>query len=182
LIDGRTIYLDSYSYVAWNIVPTSLDEIKQIEVIRGPGSAIWGANAMNGVVNIITKPPRESLGTTLTLGMGTFDRTGGVAGSSRGSLYYLNAAHAQALNERWAFRLTGGVYTQDAFARPEGDIPNQINLIPSPSFINKGTTQPKVDALLDYDFPDGRQHLKFAGGYAWSSGILHGPFGGGASK
>jgi outer membrane receptor protein involved in Fe transport len=179
LIDGRTIYQDSYSYVAWNIVPTSLDDIKQIEVVRGPGSAIWGANAMNGVVNIITKSARESSGTTLTLGMGTFDRTGGVAGSNSGSLYYLNASHAQALNERWAFRLTGGAYTQDAFARPEGNIPNQINLIPSPSFINKGTTQPKVDGRLDYDFPDGRQNLKFAGGYARSSGITHGPLGGG---
>jgi outer membrane receptor protein involved in Fe transport len=178
LIDGRAIYQDSFSYVAWNIVPTSLDEIKQIEVVRGPGSAIWGANAMNGVVNIITRPPRESPGTTFTLGMGTFDRTGGVAGSSRGSLYYLNAGHAQALNDRWAFRLTAGAYTQDAFARPEGNIPNQINLIPSPSFINKGTTQPKADGLLDYDFPDGRQSLKFTGGYAWSSGILHGPFAG----
>jgi outer membrane receptor protein involved in Fe transport len=110
--------------------------------------------------------------------MGTFDRTGGVAGSGRGSLYYLNASHAQALNERWAFRVTTGAYTQDAFARPEGNIPNQINLIPSPSFINKGTTQPKADGRLDYDFPDGRQNLKFAGGYAWSSGILHAPLGG----
>jgi outer membrane receptor protein involved in Fe transport len=173
LIDGRAIYQDSYSWVGWNIVPTSLDEIKQIEVVRGPGSAIWGANAMNGAVNIITKSPRESPGTTLTLGMGTFDRTGGVAGSDRGSLYYLNASHAQALNELWAFRLTAGAYTQDAFARPEGDIPNQINLIPSPSFINKGTTQPKADGRLDYDFPDGRQNLKFSGGYAWSSGIVH---------
>jgi outer membrane receptor for ferrienterochelin and colicin len=172
LIDGRTIYQDSYSAVAWNIVP-SLDDIKQIEVVRGPGSAIWGANAMNGVVNIITKSPRESPGTTLSLGIGTFDRTGGVAGSDRGSLYYLNAAHAQALNERWALRLTAGAYTQDAFARPEGNIPNQINLIPSPSFINKGTTQPKADGRLDYDFPDGRQNLKFTGGYVWSSGNLH---------
>jgi outer membrane receptor protein involved in Fe transport len=173
LIDGRAIYQDSYSWIGWNIVPTSLDEIKQIEAVRGPGSAIWGANAMNGAINIITKSPRESPGTTLTLGMGTFDRTGGVAGSDRGSLYYLNASHAQALNELWAFRLTAGAYTQDAFARPEGDIPNQINLIPSPSFINKGTTQPKADGRLDYDFPDGRQNLKFSGGYAWSSGIVH---------
>ena len=109
LIDGRTIYQDSYSAVAWNIVP-SLDDIKQIEVVRGPGSAIWGANAMNGVVNIITKSPRESPGTTLSLGIGTFDRTGGVAGSDRGSLYYLNASHAQALNELWAFRLTAGAH------------------------------------------------------------------------
>ncbi|MBN1569204.1 MAG: TonB-dependent receptor [Acidobacteria bacterium] len=178
LIDGRTIYQDSFSYVAWNIVPTNLDDVKQVEVIRGPASAVWGANAMNGVVNIVTKPPREALGTTVALGIGTFDRSGGVAESNTGSLYYLNAAHVQALNDRWAFKLTGGVYAQDAFARPEGNIPNQYNLYPNPQYTNKGTTQPKADARVDYDFPDAYQHLTFAGGYAWSTGIWHGGFGG----
>jgi outer membrane cobalamin receptor len=87
---------------------------------RGPASAVWGANALNGVVNIITKSPREMLGTTLSLGIGTFDRSGGAAESNRGALYYLNATHAQALSDRWAFKVTGGVSTQEAFARPQG--------------------------------------------------------------
>jgi outer membrane receptor protein involved in Fe transport len=178
LIDGRTIYQDYLGFVAWNVVPTNLEEIKQMEVIRGPAAAIWGSYAMNGVINIITKPPREMLGTTFTLGIGTFDRSGGVAESDRGSLYYVNATHAQALNDRWAFKITAGAYTQDAFARPKGTIPNQFNLYPSPSFKNEGTTQPKVDARVDYDLPDRMQHLTFAGGYASSSGIIHGPFGG----
>jgi outer membrane receptor protein involved in Fe transport len=178
LIDGRTLYEDSMGAVLWNVVPTNLDDVKQMEVIRGPASAVWGDYAMNGVINIITKPPREMLGTTFTFGIGTFDRSGGVAESNRGSLYYVNATHAQALNDRWAFKLTGGAYTQDAFARPKGTIPNTFNLYPSPSFKNEGTTQPKVDARVDYDFPDGKQHFAFAGGYASSSGIQHGPFGG----
>ena len=178
LIDGRTIYLDYLGYVDWDVVPTSLDEVKQVEVIRGPASAVWGAYAMNGVVNIVTKPPREMLGTTFTLGIGTFDRSGGAAESNRGSLYYMSATHAQALNDRWAFKITGGAYTQDAFARPQGTIPNPYHT-PYPPFTNEGTTQPKVDARADYDLPDGKQHFTFAGGYASSSGIIHsglGPF------
>ncbi len=57
LIDGRSIYTPLYSGVVWeaNLVP--VDEIERIEVIRGPGGAIWGANAINGIVNIITNPP-----------------------------------------------------------------------------------------------------------------------------
>ena len=177
LVDGRTLYEDSMGSVPWNIVPTELDDIKQIEVIRGPASAVWGAYAMNGVINIITKPPREMLGTTVTFGIGTFDRSGGIAESNTGSLYYVNAAHAQVLSDRWAFRLTGGAYTQDAFARPK-TIPSQNNLYPNPSFKNKGTTQPKIEGRIDYDLPDGKQHFTFSGGYAFSSGILHGPGGG----
>ena len=59
LVDGRSIYLDFYGMVMWDFVPANPREIKQIEVIRGPASAVWGANAMSGVVNVITKSPRE---------------------------------------------------------------------------------------------------------------------------
>jgi outer membrane receptor protein involved in Fe transport len=177
LIDGRTLYQDSLGYVTWNVVPTNLDDVRQMEIIHGPASAVWGSYAMNGVINIITKPPREMLRTTFTFGIGTFDRSGGVAESDTGSLYYVNATHAQALNNRWAFKITGGAYTQDAFARPKGTISNQFNLYPSLSFPNEGTTQPKVDARVDYDFPGAKQHFTIAGGYASSYGMQHGVFG-----
>src|SRR5688500_19597147 len=59
LIDGRSIYLDFFGMVMWDLVPTNLQEIKRIEVVRGPASAVWGANAMSGVVNVILKTPRE---------------------------------------------------------------------------------------------------------------------------
>ena len=73
LVDGRSIYLDFFGMVMWDFVPTNLHEIKRIEVVRGPASAVWGANAMTGVVNVITKTPRElaaSGGTSLTIGAG----------------------------------------------------------------------------------------------------------------
>ena len=75
LVDGRSIYLDFYGMVMWDFVPANPHEIKQIEVIRGPASAVWGANAMSGVVNVITKSPRElaaERGTSLTIGAGGF--------------------------------------------------------------------------------------------------------------
>src|ERR1043165_3620753 len=59
LVDGRSIYLDFYGMVMWDFIPSNPREIKRIEVIRGPASAVWGANAMSGVVNFITKSPRE---------------------------------------------------------------------------------------------------------------------------
>jgi len=55
LVDGRSIYLDFFGMVMWDLVPGNTQDIRQIEVIRGQTSAVWGANAMTSVVNIITK-------------------------------------------------------------------------------------------------------------------------------
>jgi len=100
LVDGRTAYCDYLGGTYWDVVPTNIDEIKQMEAVRGPASAVWGSYAMNGVVNIVTKPPRQMLGTTLTFGAGTFDRSGGAAESNRGALYYISGTHARALNDQ----------------------------------------------------------------------------------
>ena len=70
LLDGRTLYLDFFGFVMWDFLPVNFGEIKQIEVVQGPGSAVWGANAMTGVINLITKRPKEMTGTTVTLGAG----------------------------------------------------------------------------------------------------------------
>src|SRR5206468_4979587 len=74
LLDGRSVYLDFFGLVLWDFLPTNLSDIKQIEVIRGPASVVWGANALTGVVNIITKSPREAQGTNVTLTAGMFSR------------------------------------------------------------------------------------------------------------
>ena len=74
VVDGRSIYQDFFGFTMWDFMPADLDEIKRIEVIRGPASAIWGANALNGVINVITKSPRENPGTTVTLGGGVLNR------------------------------------------------------------------------------------------------------------
>jgi outer membrane receptor protein involved in Fe transport len=177
LVDGRSIYLDFFGFIAWDFLPVNPAEIKQIEVIRGPASAVWGANAMNGVVNVITRTPREIQGSNFTMGFGGFDRDTSNAKQGTGSLFYLSGSHAAAVNQYWAYKVSAGVYTQDPLARPTGAIPNSTGT-QYPSFTNTGTTQPKFDVRVDRDFDDGKK-LIFQGGLAGTDGILHsgiGPF------
>jgi outer membrane receptor protein involved in Fe transport len=152
LVDGRSIYLDFFGFVAWDFLPVNPDEIKQVEVIRGPASAIWGSYALNGVVNVITKSPRELQGTSVTMGVGGFGRQTSNKDENPGSLFYVNGSHAAVVNDRWAYKLSAGVYTQQPLARPTGAIPNGTGT-QYPDYTNQGTTQPKVDARFDYDFP-----------------------------
>jgi len=177
LVDGRSIYLDFFGFIAWDFLPVNTAEIKQIEVIRGPASAVWGANAMTGVVNVITKSPRELQGSNLTIGFGGFNRESDNAIRGAGSLFYVSGSHAQAVNERWAYKLSAGVFTQDPLLRPSGLIPNGTGTT-YPDFQNTGTTQPKFDVRLDRDYEDGKR-LVFQGGVAGTDGIMHsgiGPF------
>lgn len=62
LIDGRSVYTPLFSGVYWDVQDTLLEDIDRIEVIRGPGGTLWGANAANGVINIITKKASETQG------------------------------------------------------------------------------------------------------------------------
>jgi iron complex outermembrane recepter protein len=71
LIDGRTVYTPLYSGVYWDAQDVALDSIERIEVIRGPGATVWGANAVNGVINIITKIARDTQSGVATAEGGT---------------------------------------------------------------------------------------------------------------
>lgn len=71
LIDGRTVYSPLFSGVFWDTTDTLIEDVKQIEVIRGPGAALWGANAVSGVINILTKDSKDTKGTLITAGGGT---------------------------------------------------------------------------------------------------------------
>jgi iron complex outermembrane receptor protein len=96
LIDGRSVYSSVFSGVLWNEHDLMLDDVERIEVIRGPGAALWGANAVNGVVNIITKRARDTRGALLTLGAGGYDRALGQArygGFSRNLDYRIYAKY-----------------------------------------------------------------------------------------
>ena len=177
LLDGRSLYQDFFGFVMWDFLPVNLSEIKQVEVIRGPASAVWGANAYNGVINVITRSPREMQGTSATFGLGTMDRSDGANSLDDGLITYFSATHAQAINDRWAFKLAGGGYSQDPLLRPTGVIPGSPGTL-YPPFVNTGTTQPKFDGRLDADFVDGSK-LTLSGGFAGTEGIMHtgiGPF------
>lgn len=74
LMDGRSLYTPIFSGVFWDVQDTFLDDIDRIEVIRGPGGTVWGANAVNGVISIITKSADETNGTVITGRAGTEER------------------------------------------------------------------------------------------------------------
>ena len=77
MIDGRSVYSPLFSGTLWEAQDTLLEDIDRIEVIRGPGAAMWGANAVNGVINIITKRARATQGTQVVFGGGTTERAFG---------------------------------------------------------------------------------------------------------
>jgi len=71
LIDGRSVYSPLFSGVYWETQDLLLEDVERIEVIRGTGATLWGANAVNGVINIITKQAKDTQGGLLTAGIGT---------------------------------------------------------------------------------------------------------------
>ncbi|UEM23662.1 TonB-dependent receptor [Skermanella mucosa] len=77
LIDGRSIYTPLFSGVFWELQDTLLEDVDRIEVIRGPGATLWGANAVNGVINIITKPASQTQGLLVTGSAGDEERGSG---------------------------------------------------------------------------------------------------------
>ena len=70
MMDGRSLYSPLFSGVFWDVQHYLMEDIKQIEVVRGPGATMWGANAFNGVINILTKSAEETQGTLITGGGG----------------------------------------------------------------------------------------------------------------
>jgi outer membrane receptor protein involved in Fe transport len=199
LLDGRSLYLDFFGLVLWDLVPSSPGDIKQIEVVRGPASAVWGANALTGVVNIITKSPREAPGiSAVTIGGGFFSRDfGSTEGRGAGGLFSTHATTSQVASDRWSYRLSGGYYFSEPYARPTGRIPPITDprdptgrtmiggaLYPADTqgafgtaYRNQGTSQPKFDMRVDQELTGGR--VTYAGGVAGTRGTIYtgiGPF------
>ena len=71
LVDGRTVYTPLFSGVFWDQQDLVMEDIERIEVISGPGATIWGANAVNGVINVITRSSKDTQGNLAALGVGT---------------------------------------------------------------------------------------------------------------
>ena len=199
LVDGRSVYLDFFGLILWDFVPTNPNDIRQVEVVRGPASAVWGANALTGVVNIITKSPRETPDTTsVTLSAGLFDRdAGSTAGRAGGAMFGANASTSRVIDETWSYRVSAGYFDSDAFPRPTGPIPVVADprdpsgvatvggaIYPADAvgplgtaFRNRGTSQPKFDARVDQELRNAR--VTYAAGVAGTAGTIYtgvGPF------
>ena len=120
LVDGRSIYSHGFSGVFWDGEDLLLQDIERIEVIRGAGGVVWGANAVNGVINIVTKSAASTKGTAIAVSAGTFDhdqasiRHGGSIGGLAYRVYSQWSDHADSRNysggsadDRWNSLLTG---------------------------------------------------------------------------
>src|SRR6059036_1155264 len=108
LIDGRTVYTPLFSGVFWDVQDTLLEDIDRIEVISGPGATLWGANAVNGVINIITKSAKETQGLFLEGGGGTELR--GFGGVRYGG----------ELTTNLHYRVYGKYFDRDSTVNPNG--------------------------------------------------------------
>lgn len=114
LMDGRSVYSPLFSGVFWSIQDTLLEDIDRIEVIRGPGATLWGANAVNGVINIITKSAKDTRGNLVVAGAGTEERAFGAV--RRGGSLGPDAAYrifAKAFSRDESVDSSGSDYTDD---------------------------------------------------------------------
>jgi iron complex outermembrane receptor protein len=107
MIDGRSAYTPTFGGVYWDTIEVPLEDIERIEVIRGPGGTVWGANAVNGVINVITKSAKETHGGMVVLGGGNVDEEfgtlqygGTIEGKTdyRAYVKYTNGDHAPGIN------------------------------------------------------------------------------------
>lgn len=108
MIDGRTVYTPLYGGVLWEQQNVLLEDVERIEVVSGPGGTLWGANAVNGIINIVTKGAKGSQGLYASAGGGTFLR---------------NAAalrYGGKLGEKAHFRVYGQHFNRDATELPNG--------------------------------------------------------------
>lgn len=105
LINGRQVYLDHYGYTAWATLPVQLSEIRQIEVVKGPNSALFGFNAVGGVVNIITQNPKFD-------SAGSINLTGGTNGYGE-----LSVVKSVKLGDRFFARLSAGAAQMGEYGR-----------------------------------------------------------------
>lgn len=160
LVDGRSMYTPLYSGVYWNSLDTVMQDIERIEVIRGPGATVWGANAVNGVINIITKNSSDTQGGMVSTSAGNYDqpnvsaRYGGtLAGQTTYRLYAKGYdrnnfegstgedAYDSSSSLRTGFRLDNQQSSRDTFSLQgeifdgEADAEIMLSVDLSPSFI-----------------------------------------------
>jgi len=111
MIDGRTVYSPLRSQVNWDVQGTLMEDIERIEVIRGPGASLWGANAVNGVINIITKSAKDTQGTLITSTFGKSEEQN-----------ILGIRHGGKLGEDGHYRVYGKFYEHDSFVNDNWQI------------------------------------------------------------
>ena len=186
LVDGRPFSLEFVGVTLWQLAPLDLDDAKRIELVQGPASAVWGANALTGVVNVLSWPPREDTGTRLVLSGGLFGRDDGQStGTGAGTIWGLGVNHARTFGAKWALRVNASHLDSDAWPRPAGTVPVDTHPLdpaeatggaPYPPFQSRGTQQPRVNARVDQELETGAR-FTYEAGFNQASGLGHSPVG-----
>ncbi len=109
LMDGRSLYTPLFAGTYWEVQDTILEDIERVEVVRGPGGTLWGANAVNGIVNIITKEARDTQGVFVSAGGGNEERA------------FVNARYGGKVGEAGHYRVYGKYFKRDAEFHADGD-------------------------------------------------------------
>lgn len=165
LIDGRDPSTPLLNLMEWNSLSASLSDIAQMDVVRGPGSALYGANAYNGVINMTTYSPRQVLGTRINATIGEFQTVRGDirhAGEIGKFSYKLTLGASQQLNHTIVSRLRDTSQTNFGLEYPglAFDV-RPLNDVDRKPFWYTGT------ARIDYNFDDDHR-LVAEGGYSYS--------------
>jgi iron complex outermembrane receptor protein len=137
MVDGRSIYFDVQGQMFWKVLPVTLPEIKRIEVLKGPASVIYGFNAFDGIINIITKSPQEMKGTALQFGggeLGTISSAAIHAGTAGNFGYRLSAGRDQ--NQQWRNRDSLAFRSHKVNALTEYSLPDSSKLFLSGGLVH----------------------------------------------
>jgi iron complex outermembrane recepter protein len=131
MIDGRAVYTPLFAGVFWDAQHVMLEDIERIEVVSGPGGTLWGANAVNGVINVITKSAKDTQGTYLSGAAGSFMQDFGAVryGGGNGSNLFFRV-YAQRY-DYFSSRLSDGSGASDAWDMTQGGF--RFDWDPSPS-------------------------------------------------
>ena len=119
-MDGRTVYNPLFAGVYWDTVVYPLEDIERIEVIRGPGASVWGANAVNGVINIITKSAKNTQGGQLSVGGGNQERAFGTADTGENSVITPGIAYTGKASTGWRKQFSEGPINDEWYVADTG--------------------------------------------------------------
>jgi iron complex outermembrane recepter protein len=160
LVDGRSIYVDVQAVVWWKAIPVTLPEIKRIEVLKGPASSIYGFNAFDGIINIITKSPEEMKGTTMQFGggeLGTISSAAVHAGKIGDFGYRLSIGRDQ--NQQWRNRDALAFRSHKINLHTEYALPSDARLLVSGGLVDANQFDGPIGETVH---PSGRPSLGYA--------------------
>lgn len=139
LVNGRQTYLDYYGYTPWSAIPVQMSEIRQIEVVRGPGTALFGFNGVSGVINIVTYSPLKD-------DVSAAEGSTGTQGYAHGSLLYTHH-----IGKDFGIKLAAGITREHDFAgKPDVkmhtyEVDARYQLLPNVELMLEGTRAESAD-------------------------------------